>query len=178
MILLKVLYSTYIITPNHWIQYQSYTYSAPSQLPGEHSGQVPLQGRTHAKSSNNKISHHTGYPFIHLGRGFLLKDKECQALTGVEPATLWSRVKGTIQYTAAPPSRTRFNGTNGRVHFVTYFYILSLLQTFVPCFQFHAFSNICNQIGRSIYMSSPVWYYSSDQSHSKLIQIMKNYVDK
>ena len=28
----------YIITPSHWIQYQSCTGSAPSQLPGEHSG--------------------------------------------------------------------------------------------------------------------------------------------
>ena len=29
-----------IITPGHWIQYQSCTNSAPSQLPGEHSGQA------------------------------------------------------------------------------------------------------------------------------------------
>ena len=27
----------------------------------------------------------------------------CQALTGIEPATLWSRVKGSIQYTTTPP---------------------------------------------------------------------------
>ena len=26
------------------------------------------------------------------------------------------------------------------------------------CFQFHAFSNVCNQTGRSIYMILPVWY--------------------
>ena len=37
-----------IITPSHWIQYQSRTHSEPSQLPGEHSGQAPLQGHTHA----------------------------------------------------------------------------------------------------------------------------------
>ena len=34
--------------PGHWIQYQSCTHSAPSLLPGEHSGQVLLQGCTHA----------------------------------------------------------------------------------------------------------------------------------
>ena len=33
----------------------------------------------------------------------LLKEKKCRALTGIEPPTLWSRVKGSIQYTAAPP---------------------------------------------------------------------------
>ena len=38
--------------PGHWIQYQSCTHSAPSQLPGEHSGYVLLQGRTHATSCN------------------------------------------------------------------------------------------------------------------------------
>ena len=31
------------ITRGHWIQYQSCTPSAPSQLPGEHSGQVYVQ---------------------------------------------------------------------------------------------------------------------------------------
>ena len=43
-----------IITRGHWIQYQSCTHSAPSQLPGEHSGQALLQERTHSTSSNNK----------------------------------------------------------------------------------------------------------------------------
>ena len=38
--------------PGHWIQYQSCTHSAPSQLPGEHSGQVLLQRCTHATSCN------------------------------------------------------------------------------------------------------------------------------
>ena len=56
-----------IITPSQWIQYQSCTHSAPSLLPGDHSGQVPLQGRTHAKSIDKQRSHPTGYPFIHLG---------------------------------------------------------------------------------------------------------------
>ena len=45
-----------IITPGHWIQYQSCTHSAPSQLPGEHSGQAPLQERTHATSSKQQIT--------------------------------------------------------------------------------------------------------------------------
>ena len=33
--------------PGHWIQDQSYTHSATSQLPGEHSGQAPRQECTH-----------------------------------------------------------------------------------------------------------------------------------
>ena len=48
----SALQCTCIITPGHWIQYQSCTHSAPSQLLGEHSGQAPLQGRTHATSCN------------------------------------------------------------------------------------------------------------------------------
>ena len=44
-----------IIPPGHWIQYQSCTQSAPSQLPGEHSGQAPLKGRTHATSSDKMM---------------------------------------------------------------------------------------------------------------------------
>ena len=53
--------------PGHWIQYQSCTHCVPFQLPGEHSGQAPFQGRTHATSSDKLRSHPTGYPFIHLG---------------------------------------------------------------------------------------------------------------
>ena len=42
-----------IITPGHWIHISIlHSYSAPSQLPGEHSGNAPLQGRTHATSSD------------------------------------------------------------------------------------------------------------------------------
>ena len=33
----------------------------------------------------------------------LAEGQKCQAWTGIEPATLWSRVKGSIQYTTAPP---------------------------------------------------------------------------
>ena len=33
----------------------------------------------------------------------LAEGQKCQALTGIEPATLWSRVKGSLQYTTAPP---------------------------------------------------------------------------
>ena len=33
----------------------------------------------------------------------LTEGQMCQALTGIEPATLWSRVKGSLQYTTAPP---------------------------------------------------------------------------
>ena len=79
--------------------------------------------------------------------------------------TKWSRSVSHLHYTTVHSmwsilcTRTRFNGTNGRVHFVTYFHVISLLQTFLPCFQFHAFSNICNQTGWSIYMISPIWYY-------------------
>ena len=40
-------FTVYYYPSHHWIQYQSCTHSAPSQLPGEHSGQVPLQERTH-----------------------------------------------------------------------------------------------------------------------------------
>ena len=91
----KLLTVYYYGNPDHWIPYQSCTHSAPSQLPGEHSGQAPLQGRTYP----------TGYPFIHLGGEqqcgwcVLLKDKSAR----IEPATHWSRVKRSIQYTIAPP---------------------------------------------------------------------------
>ena len=45
-----------IITPVTGFDFQSYTHSAPSQLPGEHSGQAPLQGRTRATpSDDNKV---------------------------------------------------------------------------------------------------------------------------
>ena len=33
----------------------------------------------------------------------LAEEQKCQALTGMEPATLWSRVKGSLQYISAPP---------------------------------------------------------------------------
>ena len=89
----------YIITPNHWIQYQSCTHSAPSQLPGEHSGQAPLQGCTHATSSDKWRLHPTGYPFIHLGGeqqcGYSVLLKDISARHWQESnlaATLWSRV--------------------------------------------------------------------------------------
>ena len=59
--------------PGHWIQCQSCTQSALSQLPGEHSGQAPLQGCTHATSSDKLCSHPTGYPFIHLGGDTVVK---------------------------------------------------------------------------------------------------------
>ena len=49
--------------PGHWFQYKSCTHSAPSQLPGEHSGQARLQGRTHGTTSDKLLSHLTGYPF-------------------------------------------------------------------------------------------------------------------
>ena len=55
-------------------------------------------------------SHPTGYPFIdtwvessNVDKQCLAEGQKCQALTGIEPATLRSRVKGSIQYTTAPP---------------------------------------------------------------------------
>ena len=36
----------------------------------------------------------------------LAEGQKCRALKGIEPATLWSRVKGSIQYTTAPPSKS------------------------------------------------------------------------
>ena len=33
----------------------------------------------------------------------LAEGQKCQAWTGIEPGTLWSRVKDSIQYTTAPP---------------------------------------------------------------------------
>ena len=33
----------------------------------------------------------------------LAEGQKCRALTGIEPGTLWFRVKGSIQYTTAPP---------------------------------------------------------------------------
>ena len=50
-----------IITPGHWIQFQSCTHSAPSQLPGEHSGQVPLQGHKWCPNSTNRQIVFTSY---------------------------------------------------------------------------------------------------------------------
>ena len=38
----------------------------------------------------------------------LAEIQKCQALTRIEPATLWSRVKGSIQYTTAPPRMYKF----------------------------------------------------------------------
>ena len=38
-----------IITPGHWIQYQSCTHRAPSQLLGEHSGQAPHQAANNVR---------------------------------------------------------------------------------------------------------------------------------
>ena len=99
-------------------------------------------------------------------------------ISGSMASTLYTLHTFTENQLSLEWSRTRFNGTNGRVDFLTYFHVISLLQTFLPCFQFHAFSNICNQTGWSIYMISPIWYYCSDQSHSKCIQIMKRYLDK
>ena len=43
-----------------------------------------------------------------------------------------------------------------------YFHTFSMLRTRLLVFEFHAFSNVCNQTGRSTYMILPVWYYSSD----------------
>ena len=36
----------------------------------------------------------------------LAEGQKCRALTGIEPGTLWFRVKGSIQYTTAPPHST------------------------------------------------------------------------
>ena len=41
----------------------------------------------------------------------LAEGQKCQALTGIEPATPWSRVEGSLQYTTAPPRK-------GRVHYL------------------------------------------------------------
>ena len=94
--------------PGHWIQYQSCTHSAPSQLPGEHSGQAPLQGRTQSCHIKQQITFASYQVPIHTP-GWraatwikcLAEGQKCQALTGIEPATLWSRVKGSIQYTTS-----------------------------------------------------------------------------
>ena len=127
---------------------------------------VSLSSSSWSSSSSYHLHHHFHHRYHHHYH---------------HPVSAWRfcpSARHFIHIAALHPARTRFNGTNGRVHFVTYFHVISLLQTFLPCFQFHAFSNFCNQTGWSIYMISPIWYYSSDQSHSKCIQIMKTYLDK
>ena len=62
--------------------------------------------------------------------------------------------------------------------FCCVFDTLSPLRTLLLFFQFHAFSDVCKQTGGSIYMILPVCYYSSDQSHSKNMRIIKTHLDK
>ena len=54
----------------------------------------------------------------------------------------------------------------------------SPLRTLLLFFQYHAFSNVCKQTGGSIYTILLVCYYSSDQSLSKNMRIMKTHLDK
>ena len=63
----------------------------------------------------------------------LAEGQQCQTLTGIEPATLWSRVKGSIQYTTAPPQNVFIShsfGNTAAVSISIYYqfciYVLSL----------------------------------------------------
>ena len=98
--------------PCHWIQYQSCTHSSPSQLPGQHSGQGAISG-AHTCHIKQKIMFASYQAPIYTTEWraamwikCLAEGQKCQALMENEPATLWSRVKGSIQYTTAPPLHT------------------------------------------------------------------------
>ena len=100
--------ATYYYYPGRWIQFQDRTYSAQFPLPREHS--LPSCLLWHSGKYIHNISF-TSYrvPIYTPGSRAamwikcLAEGQKCQALTGIEPATLWSRVKGSLQYTTAPP---------------------------------------------------------------------------
>ena len=100
--------ATYCYYPGRWIQFQDRTYSAQFPLPREHSLPSCLSWRSGKYIHNISF---TSYRVPIYTPGWraamwikcLADGQKCQALTGIEPATLWSTVKGSLQYTTAPP---------------------------------------------------------------------------
>ena len=100
--------ATYYYYPGRWIQFQDRTYRAQFPLPREHSLPSCLSWRSGKYIHNISI---TSYRVPIYTPGWraamwikcLAEGQKCQALTGIEPGTLWSRVKGSLQYTTAPP---------------------------------------------------------------------------
>ena len=94
--------TTYSYYPGRWIQFQDRTYSAQFPHQREHSLPSCPSGKYH-------ILHIVPVPIYTPGWRAamwikcLAEGQKCQALTGIEPATLWSRVKGSLQYNTAPP---------------------------------------------------------------------------
>ena len=60
----------------------------------------------------------------------LAEGQKCQALTGIEPGTLWSRVKGSLQYTTAPP-RQLWIRMSCRFFFPVFFSLMFFFYCFV-----------------------------------------------
>ena len=93
--------------PGRWIQFQDRTYSAQFPLPREHSLPSCLSWRSGKYIHNISF---TSYRVPIYTPGWraamwikcLAEGQKCQAWTGIEPATLWSRVKGSLQYTTVP----------------------------------------------------------------------------
>ena len=87
---------------------RSLNYSAQFPLPREHSLPSCLSWRSGKYIHNISF---TSYRVPIYTPGWraamwikcLAEGQKCQAWTGIEPATLWSRVKGSLQYTTAPP---------------------------------------------------------------------------
>ena len=103
--------------PGHWIQYQSCTHSAPSQLPGEHSGQAgatSLAHTCHIKRATNNVrilpDTHVYTWVEHLGGeqrcelSVLLKGKRVPGIDGNRTRNPLIQSQGSVQYTTAPPS--------------------------------------------------------------------------
>ena len=99
--------ATFYYYSGRWIQFQDRTYSAQFPLPREHSLPSCLSWRSGKYVHNTSF---TSYRVPIYTPGWraamwikcLAEGQKCQAWTGIEPATLWSRVKGSLQYTTAP----------------------------------------------------------------------------
>ena len=89
--------ATYYYYPSSWIQFQDCTYSAQFPLPREHSLPSCLSWQIHTYPS-----HPTGYPF-NVDKVSCWRT-EVPGIDRNRTATLWSRVKGSLQYTTAPPA--------------------------------------------------------------------------
>ena len=95
--------ATFYYYPGRWIQFQDRTYSAQFPLPMEHSLPSCLSWRSGKYIHNTSF---TSYRIPIYTPGWraamwikcLAEGQKCQAWTGIEPATLWSRVKGSLQY--------------------------------------------------------------------------------
>ena len=100
----------YIIFPGHWIQYQSCTHSVPSQLPGSILARRTCHIKRQITFASYRVPIYTSGWRAAMWIKCLAEGKKYQALTGIEPATHWSRVKGSIQYTTALSYTTRAPG--------------------------------------------------------------------